>query len=442
MIPIDIQIEAIDYGYSTWNPKHYQVPWIRGRNLSLENKQGFSKCAKHRITLDELRECLKLNQAPPKLRDITETNQILTSNPLLLPKGARQYINHNEKPYCWTCAIPLYVAQQNGCNLQEIDFLLCGKRVLTALYERSTNAPKEHILLEIKKGILMIVIVSEDDSRRSDKNDVGHQYERFIRDETFKESSDLKECRNIRQIRLGGYNVLVSAKVDCIDNNGDPIETKLHDFFQDSNRNGERKAMDLLLTMISNGSVGAVLGNRTWETGNERNKGKCTLNSVQSYSLEYVLDYVQCKTYNVEEFTEQLNTENLFQPVIETLNELKKLVIDGTISDKPNSFYKMTFKYIEEENINKILIEPVNMKGTIDYCSQYLYEALLEDHGIPKDLDSLATNCGLVVSHVKEEYKKCECNESSSIKETSTKWRRNCDVSKIRQDFLNTKISN
>jgi len=441
MIPIDLQIKVIDYGFFTWNPKHYQVPWIKGRGLSIGRK-GFAKCDKNRITLDEVRECLKLNQSPPKLRIIDETNRILANSPITFPKGARQNILSNQKPYHWTSAIPLYAAQQNGCNLKQIDFLLIGKQIFSTLYYRyhQKYRNEDYIMLEMKKGILMVRLCSGDASVRdlSDMNDVGHQYKRFIQDGKFNEMSDLIETRNVREICLGGHKVLVSAKVDCVDNNGDLVETKLRDFFQNSTRNEsveEKSAMNLLQTMITNGSVRAVLGNITWD------QRKCTLNSVQSYSLEYVLDYVQCKTYNVEEFTEQLNTDNLFLPVIEILSELKNYIADGTISDKPNSYYKMTFKSTKQDGKKDIVIEQINMKGTVDYCSQYLYDALLEDQGVPKDLDSLATNCDSIVNSVNDEYKRCACEESASVKEVPKKWKRYCDSTSITRNLLKIQIA-
>jgi len=395
-------MDPINYGFFSWNSLEAKsVPLLHRKNTekfnSKNTKTSYSSPCDKRITIQDIQDCLLMNMLPPKLRNIETTQTLLGRKlPTEISDSPKQMISYIERPFAYTHAISMYVAQQRGCKLDQIDFLLSGN-ILGMLHNRRIDR-NTVVTLQIKKGIL---IISKLATEMRNMNSAGCKFERIICEEEYSPTSKLIDHSIIREVTLGNYRVLISTGIDCIDNNQNPIEAKFFEMKQASDMVEKFRTKNLLFQMLSNGATEVVVGSRIF---NERKKSSKIIN-VEKYNIEYVLDYV------MKHFYEQ----SLFSKIIKGLNELRDFVRKGLIKAEPNCFYRMTFKKSATNASDRIMvIEPyMEMKGTPEYCSQYLYDVLISNRGHLRSLEEIKQNHYFFSRFIQPEYRFCRCVSKS-----------------------------
>ena len=111
--------------------------------------------------------------------------------------------------------------------------------------------------------------------------------------------------------------------------------------------------------MLSNGSTEVVVGTKIIN----RQKNTYKIEDIQKHSLEDIWNTVRQTT----------SVDALLQPITDSLDELIENVECGSIKAGPNYFYKLVF--VDGKMVFEHL--GMSMRGTVEYRSQPLYEALL-----------------------------------------------------------------
>ena len=330
----------ISYGFFQWNSFAAQIS---------SGKE---------ITFDDVHKSLLMDAIPPKLRDIDETKALLCQRKLPdeIDDYPEQKVLCMERPFAYTPAVNLFVAKQRGCNLDKIDFMFSGS-ILGILQKRKIPFdPTEdiEIMVQMKKGIIIIRKLAR---KPRNQNAAGFKFEKIISEEEYSEESNLSGINHVREILLGNHRILICAEIDLIDDSKNPIEAKFLTKKRETNELEIHRR--ILFQMLSNGSTEVVIGTKTIN----QQKNSYQIANIQKHSLEDIWNIVRQKT----------SEEELFGPIIEGLNELKQNVECGSIKAGPNYFYKLVF--VDGKMVFEHL--GMSMRGTVEYRSQPLYEALL-----------------------------------------------------------------
>lgn len=392
------------YGYYAWSP-HSRNTFLPENFLAQKYSKAIGKVdntdevvpsipsCKNRITIENVVRCLLLDRIPPKLRDIDKTKSLINQRclPNELRDTPRQSISLMRRPFATTKAFSLYVAQQRGCNLKNIDFLLSGS-ILGILHKRFIE--QHTILIHVRRGI---IIVEKLKTANLNFNAAGFKFERLICDEKYQQRSNLIENECVREINLGNHRVLISAEVDCVDNKGNPIESK---FLKEKLFNKEHEMernRKLLFQMLSQGAAEVVIGTKKFH----KTHGYSEIVDIQSHSIDYLL----------ENSLNHFSVDDIIQPLIEGLNDLKDLVRSGAIRSEENYYYKLTFEQPKTGVGKRIMVvEPLNMSETVVDCSEYLYDVLISDtnkYWSLMDIQQQTYGCSNLTPH----YKSCNCNK-------------------------------
>lgn len=410
-------MDPINYGYFSWNSlRAKSVPRLcmrkKEKTSTTNIRNTFLETCDKRITIQDIQDCLSMNESPPKLREIEQTKELLGRRlPNELGDNPKQMISYMERPFAYTHAISLYVAQQRGCMLDQIDFLFSGN-ILGMLHRRKIDR-NTVVLVQIKKGIL---IISKLASEMRNANSAGCKFERMICEEEYTPTSKLVDHSIIREVTIGNHRVLISTGIDCIDKYSNPIEAKFFEMKEPNDMYEQARTKNLLFQMISNGATEVVVGSKIFNE--EQNSSKII--NVQKYKREYVLDYV----------LKHSSKQNLLHKVIEGLNELKEKVLSEEIRAETNCYYRMTFKKCYTNEGERIMvIKPYDrsMIGTVEYCSQYLYDVLISNRGILRSLQDIKQYPNFYNSLVQQECRSCNCKD---------KLRKKCEESKLTDCFV------
>lgn len=346
-----------DFGKFSWDP-HLNKNAKKVINKKLKDGNNI-----YMVTLDDVSNFLVLNGKIPKLQNISDINDYLSKEPVELGTWPRQIVDFSVRPLVYSDAIPLFAAQQMGCPLGEIDFMFSGS-TLCHLYEQKLKYKTDVELLHVKRNIMILRKYNQTPRDKRDVGNAGCRFERFLTNEGYDKEWNLISNLNVRVLNVGRYKILIVGQIDCVDENGDPVEIKI----SEKCLKGSVSKTKTLLQMISNGSKWLVVGNdHLYGTGKS-----LKVLSVRKMSLEQLL-----KNTNPAWLC------NVFDKVLLQLDELKKMQMTGEIPSDHAFFNQLEFGNENSIKRKRIIVKPFfEKKGTVENYSLKLYETLFRSDSL------------------------------------------------------------
>ena len=249
-------------------------------------------------------ERLDIDGKPAFLTDIVKLNEELENknevklSDKLLSRRKNQTIVFWEYPYSIPPVIACYVANERGVSLEDTHFLIHGG-ILGVLARCKTIAKQESIMVQKLGGNVINVRIIVD--KNGFLGDAGHQFERLVVGDKVYSKHSLVQHQHLRELRVGGFNILVYAEADAIDpTTSKPVEIKTKNVLKE--KAYDRDKLKFLLQMISNGSETLITADR------EKHEDQSfTIRSVEKYpigalidSLTEGVDYVNTKIESIE----------------------------------------------------------------------------------------------------------------------------------------------
>jgi hypothetical protein len=264
--------DVVDYGYFSWIPSR------------LEKKQGIYKPL-HSITKDDIQDCLDLDGKPPLVKDITKLKELLgkggmkfknmkNNNGKTNTNNNNKYTRRNIFPYDPSYLVPLHVASRRGVDLSTINFKFGGS-ALNMLANQQIDNGVEYVVEQIFGT--SILVIQKYHQYTIDLSVDGHQFEEFCCSGKLQPTliTDMVSTIHIQTIKVGNYNILISAECDGLDSNENPIEMKC---------SLKTKNSKVGFQMISSGSLNLY----------GANKDKFILRDVYRLGLEEILKEAFC----------------------------------------------------------------------------------------------------------------------------------------------------
>ena len=258
-----------DFGYFGWDISNVKKKRQEASNAPLQ--------------WEDISQRLKVDEQPSFLTDFDKLNEELANkegiklSDKLINRRKNQTIIFWEYPYSIPPVIACSVAQQRGCCLENVDFLIHGG-ILGVLSRCKTVAKQETIMVQkIGDNVINVRIIVD---KNGFLGDAGHQFERLVVGDKIFSKHNLIQHQHLRLIQIGKFKLLVYAEADAIEpTTSKPVEIKTKNVLKE--KAYDRDKLKILLQMISNGSDTLITADR------ERHEDQSfTIKSVEKYSLK------------------------------------------------------------------------------------------------------------------------------------------------------------
>eukprot|EP00441_Pelagodinium_beii_P000898 CAMPEP_0197692274 /NCGR_PEP_ID=MMETSP1338-20131121/110853_1 /TAXON_ID=43686 ORGANISM="Pelagodinium beii, Strain RCC1491" /NCGR_SAMPLE_ID=MMETSP1338 /ASSEMBLY_ACC=CAM_ASM_000754 /LENGTH=338 /DNA_ID=CAMNT_0043274911 /DNA_START=40 /DNA_END=1056 /DNA_ORIENTATION=+ len=241
-----------DFGLYTWSPQ------------GLSQKKKFSDVNEQDVITGL---ASGEDAAPPRLKRVASI-----SVPLKFATPAPQAVP-NIFPYDAGYIVPLHVALQRRGSLDGIDFLLGGSS-LEILAQKKPIEEGTKYLTQRCPGT-EIILLCKHKQYVQNYADVGFQFERLLTGQRMDGRHDVKKIESLHVMKIGGFNVLFSADVDAVDEEGCPVEMKTG--------NPMYFGTKVMFQMLSSGSKTMIRGDV------DKRSRPPVLNRIQSVPLETMI---------------------------------------------------------------------------------------------------------------------------------------------------------
>lgn len=192
-------------GFFTWQP-----PLVRFRYKSIA-----------KATAEEIRSYTKSDVAPSCVVSVGDVRL-----PVRFQSGLPRQVVVQKYPYANIAVASLFHAKSR-CNLDELDFFLgCSALQILSAENKSGKKDRAPYLVQKVPGTNMIAIryclmFGQDYSVP------GFQFERLMTGKRVTDLHDIGLTEHVQLVKVGSFRAIMSAEVDAVDRDGNPVEIKL-----------------------------------------------------------------------------------------------------------------------------------------------------------------------------------------------------------------------